>query len=149
MDNEGNILYFDPFYFKNKNAPKPKYFIVLKVINGISILASLPSSLNFLPSDNPNIRHGCVEIPEACFNCYIFEANRPIATNNWSFPLDTYVYGQQIDEYEIAILKDIYPVKGLDYKVIGTLTNIEFKALKSCFVNSANVKRKFKKVLSS
>ncbi|MBE9466023.1 hypothetical protein ACFP1I_00300 [Dyadobacter subterraneus] len=102
MDKEGDILYFDPFYFKNGNKSKPKYFIILKVIEGKALLASLPSSLDFRPStflDN----HGGIEIPEASFNCYIFQANYKVTTNNWAFPLDTYVYGQQIDEYEISI----------------------------------------------
>ena len=146
MDKEGDILYFDPFYFKNGNKSKPKYFIILKVIEGKALLASLPSSLDFRPStvlDN----HGCIEIPEASFNCYIFQANYKVTTNNWAFPLDTYVYGQQIDEYEISILKDIYPVEGLDYKIIGTLLISEFEKLISCFKNSANVKRKFKRLL--
>jgi len=30
MLEEGNIIYFDPFYFKNGNTAKRKYFIVLK-----------------------------------------------------------------------------------------------------------------------
>lgn len=146
MDKEGSILYFDPFYFKNGNKSKPKYFIILKVIDGISILASLPSSQDFRPSGF-NETEGCVEIPDASFNCYIFLAKHKITSNNWAFPLDTYVYGQQIDAYEINILKDIYPVEGLDYKIIGTLLADEFEKLITCFRNSANVKRKFKRLL--
>ncbi len=146
MDREGSILYFDPFYFKNGNKSKPKYFITLKVINGKSILASLPSSVDFRPS-NLNENERCLEIPEASFNCYIFPANHKITTPGWAFPLNTYVYGQQIDEYEISVLKDIYPVEGLDYKIIGILMASEFEKLISCFQNSANVKRKFKKLL--
>jgi hypothetical protein len=34
MFDEGTIIYFDPFYFKNGNAAKPKYFVVLKKQNG-------------------------------------------------------------------------------------------------------------------
>ena len=30
MFEEGNILYFTPFYFENGNAPKPKYFFGIK-----------------------------------------------------------------------------------------------------------------------
>lgn len=147
MNREGDILYFDPFYFKNRNLPKPKYFIVLKVIKGLSILASLPSSIDFRPS-NTAIDQGCIDIPEASFNCYVFKARMIVTTNDWSFPMDTYVYGQQIDEYEIAILKDIYPVEGLDYTIVGALLATEFKSLKDCFIKSANVKRKFKRLLA-
>jgi hypothetical protein len=148
MGNEGDILYFDPFYFKYGNSSKPKYFIILKITGETSVIASLPSSKDFLPA-NIVKKHGCVEIPEACFNCYVFESGCLVTTNGWSFPLDTYVYGQQIDEYEISILKDIYPVEGLDFKIIGNLTSKEFSLLKACFINSANVKRKYKKMLSA
>ena len=42
MFEEGNILYFTPFYFKNgKSAPAPKFFIVLKHVDLHSILARL------------------------------------------------------------------------------------------------------------
>jgi hypothetical protein len=36
MLEEGNIIYFDPFYFKNGNTAKPKYFLVFcfQKING-------------------------------------------------------------------------------------------------------------------
>lgn len=147
MGNEGDILYFDPFYFKNGNSSKRKYFIVLKIIGETSIIASLPSSKNFLPAKIIK-KHGCIEVSEACFNCYIFEGKHIDTTNGWSFPLDTYVYGQQIDEYELSILKDIYPVQDLDFQIIGNLTAQEFTLLKDCFTKSSNVKRKYKRALS-
>lgn len=147
MDNEGAILFFNPFYFKNGNVSKPKYFIVLKALNGTTILASLPSSIDFRPTTDAT-SHGCVELPEARFNCYVFEAQRLVTTKGWAFPLNTFVYGQQIDEYELSVLKDIYPVEGLDYKIVGTLLTGEFQRMKDCFLKSASVKRKFRKMLS-
>lgn len=147
MGSEGDILYFDPFYFKSGNSSKPKYFIVLKIIGHKSIIASLPSSKDFIPAYVTKM-HGCVEVPEACFNCYIFEKRHIVTTNGWAFPLDTYVYGQQIDEYDIPTLKDIYPVQDLDFKIIGNLTVTEFTLLKECFIASANVKRKYKRILA-
>lgn len=50
MYSEGNILYFDPFYFKNGAESKPKYFLVLKRIGDHAPLASLPSSKMHLPN---------------------------------------------------------------------------------------------------
>jgi hypothetical protein len=47
---EGNIIYFDPFYFKNGNTAKPKYFVVLKNFNKNSILASLPTRKDTIPN---------------------------------------------------------------------------------------------------
>jgi hypothetical protein len=148
MGGEGDILYFELFYFKNSNPPKAKYFIVLKIIGASTILASLPSSRDFRPTASSEA-YGCIEVPEACFNCFVFKADLPVATNNWAFPLDTFVYGQQIDEYEIANLKDIYPVEGLDYQVVGRLKDTGFKDLKDCFCHSASVKRRFRRLLAS
>ena len=41
---QGAILYFDPFIFLDGGKPKPKYFLVLKRIDDILLLASLPTS---------------------------------------------------------------------------------------------------------
>lgn len=43
MFEAGSILFFDPFYFENGNNPKPKYFLVIKELDGQVILASLPN----------------------------------------------------------------------------------------------------------
>ena len=148
MGGEGDVLYFDLLYFKNGNTPKAKYFIVLKTSGATTILASLPSSRDFRPTASAN-SYGCVEVPEACFNCFVFKAGLPITTNNWAFPLDTFVYGQQIDEYELATLQDIYPVEGLDYKILGRLRDADFRQLKKCFSQSASVKRRFRRLLTT
>jgi hypothetical protein len=97
-----------------------------------TILASLPSSRDFRPA-NSSETHGCVEVAEACFNCYVFKGGFPVTTHNWAFPLDTFVYGQQIDEYEIATLQDIYPLQGLDYKILGRLKDAEFQQFEELF----------------
>ncbi|SDG02103.1 hypothetical protein SAMN04487996_114155 [Dyadobacter soli] len=47
MGGEGDILYFDLFYFKNGKTPKAKYFIVLKTTGTTTVIASLPSSRDF------------------------------------------------------------------------------------------------------
>lgn len=143
----GNIIYFDPFYFKDGSASKPKYFLVLKIIGSNVILASLPSSKDHLPR-HLEINHGCLEVPEGNINCYVFKANNVVTTNNWAFPMDTFLYGQWLDEYEIVQLADIYPVDGIDYQVIGQLTGQELNKLIHCFTQSASVKRKFKRLLA-
>ncbi|QDK80724.1 hypothetical protein EXU85_19770 [Spirosoma sp. KCTC 42546] len=144
---EGSLLYFDPFYFKSGNTAKPKYFLVLKVTANQTILASLPSSQDYVPSYQP-IAHGCIELAEANFSCYVFIANQPVLTDGWAFPKNTFLYGQQIDEYPIETLADIYPVEGVDYQIIGQLTTDEFIRVKRCFTQSATVKRKYKRILA-
>lgn len=148
MYTAGNLIYFDPFYFQDGSASKPKYFLVLKVIDDKALLASLPSSVDHLPR-NIDIKHGCIEIPEGCINCYVFKANSSISKNNWSFEFDTFLYGQWIDDFSIELLYDIYPVEEIDYKIIGQLTDNELENVIACFANSASVKRKYRKLLTS
>jgi hypothetical protein len=143
----GNLIYFDPFYFKDGSPSKPKYFLVLKVINDRAILASLPSSVDHLPR-NIDIKHGCIEIPEGCINCYVFKANVSITTNNWSFGLDTFLYGQWIDDFSIELLNDLYPVEEIDYHIVGELDDHELQNVIKCFSSSASVKQKYKRMLS-
>jgi hypothetical protein len=142
----GKLIYFDPFHFKDGSQPKPKYFLVLKVVGDNVILASLPSSVNHLPSTQP-LHHGCLEIPDACINCYIFEAGRPITTAGWSFPLNTMLYGNWIDDFEVSILETNYSIQGVDFEIIGELTAQELKGVTDCFATSATVKRKYRRML--
>lgn len=41
---EGNLLFFRPFLFKNGADPQDKFFLVLKKMDGDILLASLPTS---------------------------------------------------------------------------------------------------------
>jgi hypothetical protein len=108
----GNIIYFDPFYFKNGNTLKAKYFVVLKTLDNSSLIASLPTRRDSIPSTNSkNI--GCVEIPEFNFNCFVLPNSIEITTCGKMFDFPTYLYGYQIDDYEINLLKKIYPTKAL------------------------------------
>ncbi|MGN6398733.1 MAG: hypothetical protein ACTHMI_24410 [Mucilaginibacter sp.] len=147
MYTAGNLIYFDPFYFKDGSPSKSKYFLVLKVIDDKAILATLPSSVDHLPR-TITINHGCLEIPEGCINCYIFKSNVMITKNGWAFQFDTFLYGQWIDDYSVELLNDIYPVEEIDYHVIGELTDTELKNVIECFKNSASVKRKYKRMLN-
>ena len=90
MFKEGNILYFEPFYFENGNTPKPKYFLVLKEVDNQLILASLPTSHDHIPSNMSKV-HGCIDDSTINFNCYYFKAGKDIAFSDvagetFSFP---------------------------------------------------------------
>ena len=147
MYTAGNLIYFNPFYFKDGAPSKPKYFLVLKVVDNTAVLASLPSSVDHLPR-NIDIQHGCIEIPSGNINCYVFKSNSTITKTGWSFQFDTFLYGQWIDDFNISLLNDIYPVEEIDYEIIGELTETELSAVVDCFARSASVKRKYKKMLS-
>lgn len=142
----GQLLYFDPFHFDNGNESKPKYFLVLKVIDNTAILASLPSSKKHLPQDQ-KIIHGCLDIPDSCINCYIFEATRPITKNGWSFPLDTLLYGNWIADFNVKELAVMYPLPGVDYDIVGELLDEELENIIECFSNSSTVKRRYRRIL--
>jgi len=146
MYSEGNIIYFDPFFFKNGNQAKRKYFLVLKSFGPTAILASLPSSVAHLPSIfMPS--HGCIDLPESGISCYIFEKGRPITESGWSFSLNPFLYGNWIDDYDWCVLKSTYQVAHMDYVIIGKLTEAELENVKSCFRNSPIVKRKYPRLL--
>lgn len=143
----GSIIYFTPFYFNNgKSAAKNKYFIVLCHENDELIIASLPSSQDYVPA-YADKDHGCIDIPEGGFNCYHFSPSKIITTNGFSFPIPTYMYANWIDKYPLTIFKEVYVVEGVDYEIIGRLTKEEFDAVIQCFAFSASTKRKYKEIL--
>lgn len=148
MYTPGKLIYFDPFHFKDGKGSASKYFLVLKAIDQYVILATLPSSKVHLPTGQ-DIKHGCLEIPESCVNCYIFEANKPITKSGWSFKLNTFLYGMWLDDYEIEVLNSRYQIENVDFEIIGELTNEELQKIIYCFTNSSTVKRRYKRILSS
>lgn len=146
MFSEGQIIYFDPFYFKNGNTPKPKYFVILKTIKDSVLIASLSTSKNNVPYFARADR-GCIELAEFNFNCFVFNPKDEVTTCGKSFDLYTYVYGFQIDDYQVEKLMEIHPLEGADFIVWGQLKPEIFKKLIECFKSSKAVKRKYKKVL--
>ena len=60
MFEEGNLLFFRPFLFKNGAESQDKFFLVLKKLEGDILLASLPTSKDHVPSDL-EVKHGMLE----------------------------------------------------------------------------------------
>ena len=146
MIEERNVIYFDPFYFKNGNTAKPKYFVVLKHIDKKSIIASLPTRKDTIPFGD-NVDSGCLELPDINLNCFVLPKDVEITECGKSFTFKTYLYGHQIDDYEIDLLDEIYPNEGSDYEIWGKLKPEIFTDLISCFKKSKSVKRKYKNLL--
>lgn len=151
MFKEGNILYFNPFYFDNGNLPKPKYFLVLKEVDGQFVLASLPTSHDHIPSNVEKI-HGCIDDSMINFNCYYFQAGRVVAYNEkenkeFFFPRDTYVYGYRISFFDLnkfaGLIKEGFCI--VSYK--GKMIEEEYKQLRDCLKKSSSVKRMFRTLL--
>lgn len=102
MYEEGMILLFHPFIFKNGATPKDKFFIVLKKLDGHILLASLPTSKDHVPTDL-GVRHGCIDLPERTFNAFVFLSGQNVATQidgtSFAFKKDTFIYGADLDVY--------------------------------------------------
>ena len=95
MFEEGNLLLFHPFLFKNGAMPQDKFFLVLKKIEDDILLASLPTSKDHVPSDL-EVKHGCLNIPERMFNAFVFLIGENVATKedgtSFSFNRNTFIY---------------------------------------------------------
>jgi len=147
MFEEGQILYFTPFYFKNGNAAKNKYFVVVKNIDETSLIASLPTRKDSIP-ESEVVESGCVEIPEINFNCFVISAKVPVTECNKHFDFTTHIYGYQLDSYSLAELNESYQIEGTDFDYYGKMKAELFANLTACLRNSKAVKRKFKRLLS-
>ncbi len=143
MYTPGNILYFTPFFFKNLAQPKPKYFVVLHNDTAGFILASLPTRGNHIPDDLK--QHGCIRCDRRQIICYHIPKNHPVTDDGFTFPMDTYMYGKELNDYNEGVFRERYGRS--DITLIGKLTTHEFSAIKTCFRNSPEVKRKYKKYL--
>jgi len=143
MFEEGNIVYFTPFYFLNvKSAPKPKYCIIFKSTEGNTIIASLPTRTDSIPNGIPIIT-GCIEMPNINLNSFIFDKSTEITECGKFFDFETFVYGHQLDFYSINLFKDIYRIEGTDYEIFGKLKQELYQKLLACLRNSKSVKKKF------
>ena len=144
----GSILYFNPFHFTDGGLSKPKYFIVLKNTGDNIVLASLPTSKDTVPS-NFQKSHGCIDMPEINFNCYYFSPDRIICENGFSFPIETYIYGFRLCEYDSKKLLRQEEQKETKITLCGVLKDIEYQSIIQCLSKSASVKRKYRRILIS
>lgn len=146
MFNTGYVLYCKDFQFNNEDVPKDKYFIVLKRVEDKIILGSLPTRKNKIPAF-VNIDHGCINKDDRCFNCYLFQAKKSICDNGFCFDLPTFVYGDEIETYQVSIVESNY-IQGQTYSVQGVLYEVEYKNLIDCILKSSSVKKRIQKALS-
>jgi hypothetical protein len=145
MFDPGTIIYFKPFYFKNGNSPANKFFLILHCVENDFVLASLPTSQDHIPNFADN-KSGCIEIPEAQFNCFLFNPGDVITDLGFSFDEKTVLYGHLIDLYTIDFFAQ-YPHEDIDYFIKGKLQPEIFQNMIDCFRHSVSVKRKYKRLL--
>ena len=141
MYEAGDLLKFSPFEFKNGNMPKPKFFIVLGHINEKVMMACLPTSKDHVPADAA-VERGCEDLKERGVNAFVFNPSDKI-TSTFSFPRPTFVYGEQVDEYEQKFLDEMNSI----VEHLGQIDAQLFQQLKDCLKKAPLLRRKYRKLL--
>ena len=151
MFDKGNLLYFEPFLFKNGAPPKNKYMVVLgEDSDGQMILVSLPTSKDHVPGDL-EMSAGCIDLPNRQVNVFVFPANVPVAYTKegsmFAFKVNTFVYGSNIDAYPVATFDLQISRSETNVRFVGVLSDNYFSSLIECLKASKMVKNKFKRLL--
>lgn len=141
MFQTGELIKFSPFVFKNGNQPKPKYCIVLGQIDDKVMMANLPTSKDHVPSD-VMIERGCINIPERGVNAFVLHPSDQV-TSSFRFPRPTFVYGEQVDEYEQKYLDEM----GSAVERLGQIEPALFQAIKDCVKKAKLLRRKYRNLL--
>ena len=141
MYQTGELIKFSPFVFKNDNQPKPKYCIVLGQIDDKVMMANLPTSKDHVPS-GVMVELGCVDIPERGVNAFVLNPNDQV-TSLFRFPRPTFVYGEQVDEYEQKYLDEM----GSAVEQLGQIDPVLFQAIKDCVKKARLLRRKYRQLL--
>lgn len=141
MYQAGELIKFTPFVFKNGNQPKPKYCIVLGGVDNNVLMVSLPTSKDHVPSDIM-VERGCVDIPERGVNAFVLSP-KDLVTPGFSFPLPTFIYGEQVDEYEQKYLDAM----GGTVEHLGYIDSALFQAIKECVKKAKLLRRKYRQLL--
>lgn len=148
MFKEGHIFFIKDFEFNNGGEPQDKYFIVLKETKKDIIIGTLPTRNNKVPNFVDK-EHGCINIQERMYNCYLFKPAKAVCENGFSFDLPTFIYGGDVDNYSKTKLLADYPEEGKHFVTIGKLNPAEFNGIIDCFRNSNAVNRGIKRELAA
>ena len=141
MYQTGELIKFSPFVFKNGNQPKPKYCIVLGQIDDKVMMVNLPTSKDHVPAD-AEVERGCVDIPERGVNAFVLNPSDQV-TPSFRFPRPTFIYGEQVDEYEQKYLDEM----GSTVEQLGQIESALFQAIKDCVKKAKLLRRKYKNLL--
>lgn len=146
MFEPGTLYYFKPFYFDDGNS-KPKYFLSLYSDETTVIVATLPSSVDYVPG-HLDKKHGCLNDLQSDFNAYYCAPDVAMTASGWSFPTHTFLYGHWVNTYPFKDLMETYQVEGVDYEVVGKLRTDELNSIIKCFLKARTIKNKVRRLLS-
>lgn len=147
MFERGTLYYFKPFYFDDGSS-KPKYFPALYSDESTVVVASLPSSVDYVP-EHLDKKHGCLNDLPSDFNAYYCAPDVIVTIDGWSFPTHTFLYGLWVNTYPLKDLKETYQVEGVDYKIVGKLKAEELNSIIKCFLKARTLKNKVRRLLSN
>ena len=130
MFDRGNILYIENYRLSNGNI-KPKYFIVLENLAGEAIIATLPTSQQYI--DQEFINKGCIKQHQT--HAYYFPRGVAICENQFSFSLNTFVlFRDNIFKESLELFTTKYPENKIEIK--GKLISREYSDLIYCMYKS-------------
>ncbi|HEY4287427.1 MAG TPA: hypothetical protein VGN00_10045 [Puia sp.] len=147
MFEPGTLYYFKPFYF-NDGGSKPKYFLALYSDETTIVVATLPSSVDYVP-EHLDKKHGCLNDLPSDFNAYYCAPDVAVTVDGWSFPTHTFLYGHWVNTYPLKDLIETYQVEGVDYEVIGRFKTEELQSIIKCFLKARTIKNKVRRLLSN
>lgn len=142
-----DLYYIPNFQFPN-GGTRNKYLVVLTDTHENKLLLSLPTKVGRVPDHLENGQSGCINCDKSQFNCYRFLKNHEVTEDEppFAFPLDTFIYGEWIQDWNSTTLKMDYAVESVDYIFKGKLKKELIKDIILCFTNSTKVKMKYKKI---
>lgn len=143
--NPFDIIYITPFYFPNGSS-KNKYFIPITKYKDNYILATLPTSVDFIPESLPN-EHGCINCNITQISAYIFKKDIDITDCCFSFPKNTFINYRRPIRPKINEFTSMYSIEGKDYEIIGKLKESEKKSFIKCLLESKAISRGVRKAL--
>ncbi|MCC8118200.1 MAG: hypothetical protein LIP09_05545 [Bacteroidales bacterium] len=146
MFEEGSLLYFEPFIFPDGGQPKNKYFLVLKRHSDHLLIVALPTSKNHIPSELDK-GSGVIEYRDRAISAYKFKNGEVVTDNNFSFVMDTFLYGEAVHEYSVKLFEDQVN-KGLtQIHYLGSILPEIYNDIVTFIINSCKSRAKYKRLL--
>lgn len=143
MFDRGNILYIENYQLSNGNI-KPKYFIVLENLAGEAIIATLPTSQQYI--DQEFINKGCIKQHQT--HAYYFPRGVAICENQFSFSLNTFVlFRDNIFKESLELFTTKYPENKIEIK--GKLISREYSDLIYCMYKSNVLRPDIERIFES
>lgn len=142
---EGSLLYVYNYIFE-KGESKHKFFLVLKNLDDSnSLLISLPSSQDYLPHNVES--SGCVDLPNANQNAFVFKENEIVTNKNFCFAKRTFLYGRYVSTIPNSEFMSKYPVEGVHFENKGKLKKRFLDKIIDCYKSSSSIPRRIKRLL--